>query len=95
MNDQRLNQLFRAAKKETSAAPAEGFDLLVMQQIRRDPTRHELTVSDVLGMWFPRLALAAAAVIALCAVGDYVSSSSAPNLTDSAAQLSEQFLTEN
>ncbi len=93
MNDQRLNQLFSAAKKEKSPAPSEGFDLLVMQQIQRDPSRAELSIADLLGMWFPRLALAAVAVIALCVVTEFVST--APTLTDSAAQLSVQEFAEN
>lgn len=93
MNDRKLKQLFGAAKKETPAAPAEGFGLLVMQQIRRNPARAELSITDVLGMWFPRLALAAAAVIALCVVSELVSSG--PNLTESAAQLSNTELAEN
>lgn len=93
MNDRKLKQLFGAVKKETSTAPADGFDLLVMQQIRHNPARTELSIADVLGMWFPRLALAAAAVIALCVVSELVSSG--PNLTESAAQLSNTELAEN
>jgi hypothetical protein len=95
MNRQKLNQLFNAAKKETPAVPGEGFDQLVMRQISSNPARPELTISDLLGLWFPRLALVAAAVIALCAIGDFVYSGDSPSLTDSAAQLSDQFLGEN
>lgn len=93
MNDKNLNQLFGAARREPPVAPTEGFELLVMQQISRHPTRAELSISDVLGMWFPRLAMVAAAVIALCVVGDFVSSG--PSLSESAAQLSDQFFAEN
>ena len=95
MNDKKLNQLFSAARSETPAAPGEGFEQLVMQQISRNPARLELSMSDVLGLWFPRLAITAAAVIALCVVGDFVYSGDSPSLTDSAAQLSDQFLVEN
>ncbi len=95
MKDEQLNKLFRAVKGEMSPAPQEGFDLLVMQQIRRNPSRIELTMTDLLGRWFPRLALAAVAVIALCVAGDLVYSSNAPSLSDSAAQLSDQYLAEN
>lgn len=90
MNDQRIKELFGAAKKETSTTPEEGFDILVMQQIRSNPARAELTVADVLGRWFPRLALAAVAVIALCIAGDFVYSASVPSPSESAAQLSIQ-----
>lgn len=93
MNDRKLNQLLGAAKKETPAAPADGFDVLVMQQIRRNPARAELSIADVLGMWFPRLALAAAVVIALCLVTELASGG--PSLTESAAQLSVTELADN
>lgn len=92
MNDRKLNQLFSVARRETPPAPTEGFERLVMQQISRNPARAELSVSDVLNLWFPRLAAAAAAVIVLCVVGEYVSSG--PSLTDSAT-LSYQVLAEN
>jgi hypothetical protein len=93
MNDKKLNQLFNAARRETPAAPAEGFESLVMRQIQRDPARGELSISDVLGLWFPRLAVAAAAIIAVCIIGEFVSPG--PSLTDSAAQLSVQYFAEN
>jgi hypothetical protein len=95
MNDRKLNQLFSAVGREKPVAPTDGFELLVLQQIQRNPARAELTISDVLGMWFPRLALVAATVIALCVVGDFVSSSDSPSLSDSASQLSDQMLVEN
>lgn len=93
MNNRKLRELVGAAKRQKPAAPTEGFDLLVMQQIRRNPGRIELSITDVLGRWFPRLALVAAAVIALCVVTEFVSTG--PDLTDSAAQLSAQYLAEN
>jgi hypothetical protein len=93
--NEKLNQLFTAARRERPAAPAEGFAALVMNQIQRNPARPELSMSDLLGMWFPRLAAAAAAVIVLFVVGDFVSSSNAPSLSESAAQLSDQFYAEN
>jgi len=95
--NEKLNRLFAAAKRETPAAPTEGFASLVMQQIQRNPARAELSISDLLGRWYPRLAIAAAAVIALCVIGDFVSSSNAPSLSESAAQLSDSglFLAEN
>jgi hypothetical protein len=91
MNDRKLNELLTAVKREPVTAAPEGFETLVMQQIRRNPARAELSVSDLLGMWFPRLAIAAAAIIALCVIGDIASSG--PSLSDSAAQLS--YVTEN
>jgi hypothetical protein len=93
MNDRKLKQLFDAARRETPAEPMEGFERLVMQQIQCNPARAELTISDVLNRWFPRLAVAAAAVIALCVISEYTASG--PSLTDSAVQLSDQFFVEN
>jgi hypothetical protein len=95
MNESKLNQLFTAAKNESPAMPAEGFAFLVMQQIQRTPSRAELSASDLVGNWFPRLAMVAVAVIAICVIGDLVSSSNAPSLTESAAQLSEPLVAEN
>jgi len=95
--NEKLNRLFAAAKRETPAAPTEGFASLVMQQIQQNPARVEPSITDLLGVWYPRLAFAAAAVIALCVIGDFVSSSNAPTLSESAAQLSmaDPFLAEN
>ena len=95
MKQHKLNQLFHALKRETPPAPPEGLDLLVMQQIRRNPTRAELTISDVLGRWRPRIALAAVAVIAVCLAGEFVYSTNGPSLSESAAQLSIQEFAEN
>jgi hypothetical protein len=95
MNDLKLTQLFNAAKNETPAAPNEGFAFLVMQQIQRNPARAELTISDMLGMWFPRVAMVAAAVIAICVISEMVLASNAPSLSESAAQLSQPFVAEN
>jgi len=95
MNESKLNQLFNAAKDETPAAPNEGFAFLVMQQIQRSPARSELAISDLLNMWFPRLAFVAAAVIAVCVASEMVFSSSAPSLSESAAQLSVPIVAEN
>jgi len=93
MKDQKLNQLFRALKRETPPAPPEGLDLLVMQQIRRNPARTDLTISDLLGRWCPRLAVVAVTVIVLCVVSEFASSG--PSLSESAAQLSIQESAEN
>jgi len=95
MNDRKLNQLFSAAKSEPPATANEGFAFLVMQQIQRNPARAEPSVSDMLGQWFPRLAVVAAAVIAICVLGEMVVSSNAPSLSESAAQLSESLVAEN
>jgi hypothetical protein len=93
--NEKLNRLFTAAKRETPIAPDEGFASLVMQQIQRNPARADVSIADLLGMWFPRLAVAAAAIIALSVLSDFVTSSNAPSLSESAAQLSVQYFAEN
>ena len=95
MNDRKLEQLFDTAKSDAAPAPNEGFAFLVMQQIQHNPARAELAVSDVISMWFPRLAVLAAAVIAICVVSEMVISSNAPSLSESAAQLSVPLVAEN
>ena len=92
MNDQKLKQLFGAARKEIPPSPTEGFGLLVLQEIHRDPTRAEASVFDQLTAWFPRIALAAAAMIALCVASEFIFSRTAPSLADSASQLSDQWV---
>jgi hypothetical protein len=92
MNSEKLGQLFRAARDETPSTPAEDFDLRVLQQIRRNPAREELSVFDQLTAWFPRIALAAAAMIALCVASEFIFSREVPSLADSASQLSEQWV---
>ena len=93
MNAKKLKRLFDAARRESPPAPTEGFDALVMRQIQSNPARAELSISDLLGLWFPRLAVAAAALIAVCLISDALSSG--PSLTESATQLSDQLFVEN
>ena len=95
MNNRKLNQLFNAAKNETPPAPNEGFAFLVMRQIQSDTGQAEPTVSDVLGMWFPRLAVVAAVLIGICVISEAVLTSDAPSLSESAALLSAPLVAEN
>src|SRR5213075_1306143 len=92
MDSEKLKQLFGAAKKETPMHPTEGFNLLVMQRIRRNPARAPFSIFDQLGLWYPRLALATAALIVLCVAGDVVFSSVNASFDETAAQLSDQMI---
>jgi len=92
MNDDRVKKLFAAARKAAPLAPAEGFDLLVMQAVRHDPGPRPATVSDQLIVLFPRLALAAVGVIVLCVAGDWLAAGAQASLTDGVTQLSQQWL---
>ena len=95
MNDRKLKQLFASAQKDTAPAPPEGFAMDVLRAIRREPAAPPETVSvfDQLNLWFPRLALAASAVIVVCLALDYgLTAAGVPSLSDGAAQLSAQWL---
>jgi hypothetical protein len=96
MSKEKLNQLFTAARKEAPPLPEAGFENLVMSAIRRGPQNPgAATVSllDQLGALFPRLAWAAALVLALCVVADFgLTALAQTNLTDGIAELSEQWL---
>lgn len=90
MNDTKLKNLFAAARQEVPPPATDGFDLLVMQAIQREPARRAVTVFDQLNLLFPRFAWAAVAVIAVCAAGDWLVA--VPSLTDGVAQISQQWL---
>lgn len=98
MNDRKLKQLFHAARRSPAPAPGEGFDQLVMRAIRseaqREATRPPAANSfcDQLNRLFPRLACAAVLVIAACGAVEWSSASTNASLTDSIAQISEQWL---
>jgi hypothetical protein len=92
MNDDKLKKIFAAARKENPAAPADGFDFLVMQAVKREPAPRAATVSDQLNALFPRLACAASTAIALCVAGGWLADGAQTSLTDGVAQLSQQWL---
>ena len=96
MNDRKLNRLFASARRETASAPPEDFAADVLRAIRREPpvaAPEAVSVFDQLNLWFPRLALAASAVIVLCVAADYgLTAVGMPSLSDGAAQLSAQWL---
>ncbi|HTI97737.1 MAG TPA: hypothetical protein VL527_02450 [Dongiaceae bacterium] len=92
MNDSEINQLLAAARSATPAAPAAGFDQAVLRAIRREPVPAEPTLTELLNRLFPRLAGAAVVLIALCVLGDYAASAHTPDLNDSLAQISQQWL---
>ncbi|HEV2691825.1 MAG TPA: hypothetical protein VG347_02915 [Verrucomicrobiae bacterium] len=95
MNENKLKQLFDAARKDTAPVPPSDFAADVLRAARREltiSTPGPVTVFDQLNRWFPRLALAAAAVIILCIAADYgLTSTGLPELGDGAAQISSQF----
>jgi hypothetical protein len=95
MNENKLKKLFAAAQNETAPVPPADFAGDVLRAVRREPqttARASVSIFDQLNFLFPRLALAAAAVIVLCVAADFgFTSAGWPELDDGAAQLSAQF----
>jgi anti-sigma-K factor RskA len=96
MNDRKLKQLFAAARKETASVPSEDFAVSVLRAIRREPPAAApaaISLFDLLNLWFPRIALAASAVIVLCLAADWgLTVAGVPGLSDGVSQLSAQWL---
>jgi hypothetical protein len=92
MIDAKLGKIFEAARKETPRVAPDGFEFLVMNAIRQEPAPRGATIFDQLNLLFPRLAVGAMAVIALCVAGDWLASGLQLSLTDGVAQLSQQWL---
>ena len=82
MNDQRQQQLMRAARRVPAVTPSEVFCDDVLRAIRKDasgkPAARSLTLADQLAALLPRLAAAALVIIAaavaweIFADGDFV-----------------------
>jgi len=94
MNKRKLKQLFTAARQDAPPVPPEDFATGVLQVIRREPATPEtISIFGLLNLWFPRIALAASAVIVLCVVLDYgLTAAGVPSLSDGLSQLSSQWL---
>jgi anti-sigma-K factor RskA len=96
MNEKKLKQLFAAARNEVAPAPSVDFAGDVLRAVRREALpapAASLSVWDHLNALFPRLALAAAAVIVLCVAADWgLTVAGVPVISDGATQLTSQFL---
>jgi anti-sigma-K factor RskA len=96
MNGNKLKQLFAAARNESAPAPSAEFAAEVMRAAHRQPQPEpaaSCSVWEHLNGWFPRVALAAAAVIVLCLAADWgLTTAGLPGISDGAAQVSSQYL---
>jgi len=96
MNEQKLNRLFGAARRESPPSPETGFENLVMSAIRgeqRSCATEPVSLRDQLGALLPHLAWAAVLVVGLSVAADFgLAALGVPNLTDGVVQLSEQWL---
>ena len=95
MNENKLQQLFAAARRESGPVPPADFAGDVLRAVRHEPVSRlsgSFLLFDPLNRWFPRLALAACLVIALCASTDLVlSATGMPEVDDGATQVSAQY----
>jgi len=96
MNERKWKQLFAAARNEAAPAPSADFEAGVVRAIRgewRTETPEMLSIFDQLNLLFPRLAWAAAAIIALSVVADWgLTTAGVPGLGDGVSQISAQWL---
>ena len=96
MNEKKLKQLFASARNDTVPGLSSDFTGDVLRAIRREPpagTVESLSVWEHLNTAFPRLALAAVAVIVLCVAADWgLTAAGVPGISDGATQLTSQFL---
>lgn len=96
MNENKLKQLFEPARKETAPVPPPDFAADVLRAIRREPPaslKKQFSIFDQLNLLFPRIALAAAAVVILCVTADFaLTAAGVPDLDDGVLQISAQWL---
>jgi hypothetical protein len=93
MNEKKLRKLISAARAEPAPAVSPGFETRVLRALRREGRPEPGSLFDQLGELFPRLALAAALVIALSVAADFCLSALAPmDLSEGVTQVSEQWL---
>ena len=93
MNDNKLQKLCELARSEAAPVPPARFDSRVLAAVRRESRLSPVSLFEQFGRLFPRLALAAALVIALCVAADFCFSElDSTSITTGAAQISEQWL---
>ena len=96
MNERKWKQLVAAARNEAAPAPSEAFEMNVLRAIRREEPAAlpgAFLIFDELNLLFPRLAWAAAAIIALCVAADWgLTAAGVPGLSDGVSQISAQWL---
>jgi len=92
MNEQKIQRLLAAARREAPPAPPDDFASHVTAAVRREPAREPGALFDQLDRLFPRLAVAALVVIGLCAAADLGHSLVAgPDLAEGVTQLCAQW----
>lgn len=95
MNENKLKQLFAAARRAPAPTPPADFAEDVLRAARQLPSNahtllYEANIFEQLNSWFPRLALASAALIILCAALELGYTSNGTNTADDDSQQSNQ-----
>ena len=95
MNDKKLKRLFELARREPGPAPRADFAADVLRSVHnaaQPEPMSPLSLWEHLNGLFPRVALAALVVIALCVAADWgVTASGLPDVNDGAAQMTAQY----
>jgi len=96
MNEKKLKQLFTAAQNDIAPQLPAGFAEDVVRMVRCEPASTyggASSVWDHLNRLFPRIAVAAIMVIALCVAANWaLSAAGVPGVSESAAQATSQDL---
>ena len=96
MNEKKLKQLFEAARKEAPPPAPADFAADVLLAAHREPPpmpAQAPSIWEQLNGCFPRVALAAAAIILLCVAADWsLTAAGLPGVGDGAAQVTSQYL---
>jgi hypothetical protein len=95
MNEDKLRKLLAAARREPPPAPPEDFTANVLRAVRLEPPialPADSFLND-LDWLFPRVALAALAVIILCVTADYaLAAAGLPGLGEGFSLFTAQWL---
>ncbi len=93
MKDEKVNRLLRAARNETAPLPGAGLEGRVMTAVRRSGHQEVVSLLDQINLLFPRVAWAAAAVIACCILVEAgVGMFSQSDISAKVAEISEQWI---
>lgn len=84
-----MKQLFAAAARVETSAATDDLPERVTRAIRREIPAPAPSLFDQIGLLLPRVAMAAAAIVAICVI---VESTAAGDLSTDVARLSEQWL---
>lgn len=95
MKKNTLNRLFAAARPDRPPEPPDDFAFAVLQAVRQEGLRQAPPSADLwtqLNALFPRVALAAAAMIILCVAADRgLTAAGLPDVTEGVAATAAQF----